>query len=550
MENPNPSESKLTLMVAEDGKHLVAHFEPSPERIDAVSLRKRIAEAGYDDWFLDDQALSKVVEGYNEGSTAGDIEIAERRDGTLELEVSRDKMSAHLTITPPFGGAAVTVEQVLEALQKKRVSAGILEAEIHAAVEKREAEYLLVAEGVRPVDGEDAQFTCLVPDVKDRRPAVVDDSGAVDYRDLGEIKVVNPGDVLMRRVPATAGTPGTDLTGMPVKQTPGENLPYSPKLIGIARSKEDPEVLVAAVYGQPLVVEQGMIVDPTLTMQTVDLSTGNVSFEGAIKVEGDVKPGMKVTAAGDVFVAGLVEAAEIKAGGDIIVAGGVIGHGDPLDEQGKVNRNAAVLEAVGSVSAMFIENACVTAGNEILVKELVRHSELDARNNVIIGKKGAKKGNLMGGETRAGLMVKALTIGAQAGVVTKITVGECRELEAELREKQAKLEEREQQRQKVLAVWNKIQAGEASVTDELREKTRLTLESARQLVQQLGRDIEGLKRKLEARDGARIAADMRMYSNLHLTVRGKFKLVNDERGGGAYYLEGNDIVFGLPRKKK
>jgi uncharacterized protein (DUF342 family) len=117
---------------------------------------------------------------------------------------------------------------------------------------------------------------------------------------------------------------------------------------------------VASITGQPVLVNHGVVVEPTLTLAAVDMSTGHIQFEGSETVVGDVKAGMKIQAAGDVTIGGVVEAAEIRADGDITIKGGIIGHGE-WSEAVAAHVDTARIVSGGSVHTRFAENAWIEA---------------------------------------------------------------------------------------------------------------------------------------------------------------------------------------------
>ncbi|MGJ4748898.1 flagellar assembly protein A, partial [Leptospira sp. SA-E8] len=161
--------------------------------------------------------------------------------------------------------------------------------------------------------------------VAERAPQV-NEQGLIDFRELGEIPFVQPGTPLMRRHPATLGVAGCDVRGNPVNPTPGADIPYATVLKGVRFAPGDPNVLEAEIKGQPVHVENGMLVEDLLSLETVDMDSGNVSFDGSIQIKGDVMANMKVKVTGNIIIGGTVEGAELEAGGDIQIGRGVIAH--------------------------------------------------------------------------------------------------------------------------------------------------------------------------------------------------------------------------------
>src|SRR3989344_2561349 len=108
----------LAFQMTDDGKTLQAVFTPVElkQPIDAVLIRSALAEQGFANLFLKEQPLAELIKKYSAASSSFTINIGERRDGTVAVTIAPDKMTASLTITPPFGGQAVDRQQVLDAL--------------------------------------------------------------------------------------------------------------------------------------------------------------------------------------------------------------------------------------------------------------------------------------------------------------------------------------------------------------------------------------------------------------------------------------------------
>lgn len=80
-----------------------------------------------------------------------------------------------------------------------------------------------VAIGKRPVDGKDAEFISLFPDINNRvlRPQEVNTvTHRVDMRNLGETITVAENEELLRRKPATKGMPGFTVCGKAIPPKP------------------------------------------------------------------------------------------------------------------------------------------------------------------------------------------------------------------------------------------------------------------------------------------------------------------------------------------
>ena len=88
---------------------------------------------------------------------------------------------------------------------------------------------------------------------------------------------------------------------------------------------EDRKTLTADVDGHVMLVEGKVFVSNVLEVENVDISTGNIEYEGSVKVNGNVCTNFSVKAKGNIEVSGVVEGACLEADGNIIIARGMNG---------------------------------------------------------------------------------------------------------------------------------------------------------------------------------------------------------------------------------
>lgn len=409
------------LVVSEAEGKLLVRNQPMPDRppLDEQTLRELLNQAGYGDWFLFDDVLAPLVTRCNTDSTEFEMTVGERRDGSFTLEVAKDFSTVWVDLLPAFGGKAVTPDGIVKALGEAGVMFGIDELALRQACDTLVPTRVVAAASVEPLRGDGAKFEMLIDVARDRVPKP-NAQGLVDFRELGDIPVVEAGAPLMRRIPATAGVDGHDVRGTTLQATPGHDRPFAANLKGVSISAEDPNVLVATVKGQPVRLDDGVAVEQVVKIKNVNLESGNISFDGSVQVEGDVLSGMKMHVTGDIIVAGIVEGGELDAGGNIQVGAGIIAH--------------AKVRAAGSVSARFVENSQIYAGTVIAIEDMALQSELQALNQIMVGLKSPQRGRLVGGSARAMLLVQTPLLGAATSGVTVVQVGVNPELEAKHKE--------------------------------------------------------------------------------------------------------------------
>jgi len=391
--------------------------QPSPGRplVDVAALHALLTQEGYGSCLLDEAAIEKAAGMCNVQDAPFGLQVAQRLDAVLSVQVDAQEMTASLSITAPHGGKAATLADVMQALAQAQVVYGLDGAAVARACQLGQCSSVVVARGTVAHDGTDAQFEALIPETVDREPKL-NEAGLIDYREHGDIAVVPAGAALMRRTPATPGVSGQTVKGRELPAVPGHDATFAVKLDGAEASRDDPNLLVAAVSGQPVRVSCGVMVEPILRVKEVNMATGNIHFDGTVHVSGEVVQGMKVQASGDIVVDGMVDGGQLDAGGNIEVAGGVIAH--------------AKLTAGGSVTARFAEGVYISAGTLIAIGDMVVDCELHSQNQIIIGTNSPEHGRLVGGVATAAMLLQVPLLGSSKAAITQVVVGTNPELQA------------------------------------------------------------------------------------------------------------------------
>lgn len=530
----------LTLALDESGKKLLATFSPTEGAapIDISWLAQRLRELSLSRLFLSENAVAELLRRYNAGDEPFSLEIGEAKDGEASLEISPGKMEVFLTLVPPQGGKAVNRERLNQLLESKGVSFGLMGEEMERALGAGEVKHRLIAAGQPPVNGENGRLETLVTLSVKHAPRP-DEHGRVDYRDLGGIVTVKEGERLMRRVPPSLGLAGQNVQGQVIAARPGQEVNFSARLNGAQVDPEDPDYLISTIAGRPVPAEGGIAVEPTITIENVDLSVGNVTFDGSINIKGSVQVGMVVRATGDIQIGGIVEAATLDSGGNIVIKGGIIGHVEGAPEE-KVGE--ARLRCDGSLSARFIENAMVEAGDSILVEELVLQSELSAGNLVAVGK-GAGKGRIIGGEIQAGQEVQAGIIGSPANVKTRISVGVNPHLNDRLHQTVREQEKLTREMEDIDKLLHFSEQNPGRIKGETLDRVHHTQEVLQQKAVFLQQELEDIQAQLSFAEEAKVLVGKTLYSNVLVYFGEKYYHSNDELGPGVFLLREGEIVF-------
>jgi uncharacterized protein (DUF342 family) len=530
----------MSLQLSEDGRRVQIVVEPKPDAtmIAPADVVKLLQDGGYGAWLHNKDAITKLPKLARDAKETLHVDVAEKREAQLSLKVAKDEMSATLTIVPPQGGAPVTEQDIKVLMDRERVVHGILPDAIASAIQAQRADALPVAQGTAPIPGDDTKFQTLLPEITDRRPKVNED-GTVDYREIGVFFTVHPGTALMTRVPFTNGVAGTTVFGTVVPPKPGRDIPFAPALAGARLDDANRDQLIAAIGGQPILVDHGVRVEPVINLKTVDLESGNIDFDGTVNVAGDVVAGLKIVSTGDIQIAGMVEGAILEAGGHINIAKGVIGRGELRNPDGTPASGIAQIRAGGSIHARFIENAIVNCTGDLYVDELLAHSDVCAEGVVVVGKPKAKKGHIMGGNVTATHGIKALIAGSSSGVKTKLEAGLSRAVRASIEGLRGELAAKTAEREKLTALLAKAN----QIPKPLAERARTTLLSNEQEIARLTEERDKLQAQLQQDSTARIALTVTTFEGTTIQL-GELKLdVTREHAPGFFSLVEGQIVY-------
>ncbi|HLZ28439.1 MAG TPA: FapA family protein [Chloroflexota bacterium] len=341
----------------------------------------------------------------------------------FRITVTPDELTASLKVS------SASLDQVVADLPGALAylaAAGITYGINNAAVERALAtpgEFVLVAQGRRPIDGLDGRLE-VEPALLEigGRPRVAED-GAVDLFDLNLIHTVAEGQVLAKRIPPVPGEPGVTVRGRILVAHRGQPAPGSAGR-GTRLHNNGAEI-VATVAGHAVVLGDQISVSSIYQVRgDVGVATGHVDFVGSVVVRGDVRPGYRVQAEGDVEVHGNVNGGTVKAGGNLSVRYGIL--------------SQAHVVAAGTARAKFVEYSDVRAGAEVWVSDGIVQSTISAGTTVeVLG----RYGSIVGGHVFAKNSLSARELGSPRGIRTAIAVGANPELVPEARKLAARQDE-------------------------------------------------------------------------------------------------------------
>ena len=458
----------------------------------------------------------------------------------FDISVEPDDMAVFLTITSAHGGDSVTLQDIHHALAQAGVVHGICTEALEKAVQAGQCQQVCIAQGTPATAGSSTRFESLLDTLRDRGRSASDDA-TVDYRELGNLLLVAPGDALMRRIPARSGKDGLTVTGKVLSAPVHADIAYARDLAGVVPDEQDPDLLRAAVAGVPALRPNGVIVNPMVEVQAVDLDSGNIDFDGTLRVHGDIKAGMTVRVRADVIVMGTVEAATIKAGGNLVVHGGIVG-GASARTASAVTERLAQIECGGSVQALFINHAFVSAGEDVRVEREVFNSDVAAGHAVVVGTSDSQ-GSIIGGRTRALRCVQAATLGSMAGVPTEIQVGVNPNADSQRQELERERRRLDEERGKLEQLMIFLQRNPDKAADGLGERVALTHAKALGELALIHEKEQALADELRLLEGATIVARRQFWDGVQLRIGKRSRVLLEDFPAGRAVLRDDEVVI-------
>lgn len=507
------------------------------------SLAAMATTQGWSTEALDNHAVIAFIDLCRQATEPVQVPVGKLIDGSFDLEVDAACMSALVTLHPPKGGKPVSLPVLRQAIADQGIVHGVLEKELAEALERGGAQTVLIAQGTPPTRGTPTRFESLLDRLKPRAQEI-DELAQIDYRDLGSLLLVTPGMPLMRRIPPLPGIDGCNVLGQPVLPDELPDTPFNAEMSGVEIDPEDPNLLRAAIAGSPKLIHQGAQVNPVVEVDAVDLSTGNINFQGSLQVRGDISATMEVRVTGDVVVNGTMEAALVEAGGNVTVKGGIIGMAEAMqDSASDAAARTAHIVCGGEVRARFIANAIISAGQNVEVEREIRQSSIAAGGSVNVGAPNTQQTAITGGQTRALQSVRAGTIGSPAGVPTLVQAGLDPHADIKrsaLTRKRLKMNEEKAKLEQLLLF---LHANPGRAAGDVVERARNTHTKLGRDLIELDEEEAQLIRDLQPLHNATIIAARRFCGGTKIQVGNRMQEFLEDQVGGKAGLEEGEIVI-------
>ena len=347
----------------------------------------------------------------------------EKNDYHIIVKMSSNYYSAFITIDASDYNMKLTKEELVSALNNKKIVYGIDSSALQSIIDNPEsAEKVLVASGINHEHGSDSVITNNFSS-ESIKPKLKAD-GTVDFKNTNFVHPIRKGEVIATKSEITSGVSGITVTGMTIKARDGKQINF--KFGKNVELSEDEMSIIASIDGSLKFEDSKIsIVEVLVINSDVGIKTGNISFSGKIIINGTVTSGFKVETKDSIEINGVVESAEILADDDILINGGVQGNDDCL------------IKAGGDIKGTYFNNCKIVAGGNINADSIM-HSDVICDETITVR---GKKGLITGGTYVARHHIVANVIGSEIGTITKLQLGITNEIMDEFQELAGKVKE-------------------------------------------------------------------------------------------------------------
>ncbi len=349
-------------------------------------------------------------------------EIIDRADGSIEklvewpggahlspglqIRVREDRMKAEILIEPPrVGGGRVTQEQLHHFLEDHKILHGVLEQVIAECTESdRYNEWIEIAVGSPAVHGRGGRVKYHFSD-SPSKPFRELPYGRIDLKELNFIQHREAGSILAEMESPVDPVDGMDVTGEIVPSHPaGEDESL--------KAGENTELrdgrIIALESGNVRLDKGAVIIEPVVTVNNVDYTTGNLTFQGSVIVRGHVADGFSIKASGDIQIGKSVGRVSLSAGRNILLQSGING-----DKDGS-------LDVMGDLYARFIESSFAMVKGSVYVSGSLLNSTVKISGDLLL--EGGRC-EIVGGLTVVRGWIKCRKIGSLYEAKTNVVAG-------------------------------------------------------------------------------------------------------------------------------
>lgn len=236
-------------------------------------------------------------------------------------------------------------QQIVDELKAMKVQQGIDFRAVQKVIDVIKPYEIIVAKGTLPVEGTDGDLEVHI-EYEEFNPNGME---RVDFREMNKITNVQAGQVIATHISPVEGTEGRNLLGKPIPVKKVRDI-----LLRLGKNvKMENNKVITIVSGRPSIEWRDKLVKIEVNHEfnhpgEVDLESGNIRFEGDVRIGGNILPSMFVGATGSVFIGGSVSKATVHAVKEAVIQGNVLSSKISVGEQ-----NLVVSEAVRKLKGII-----------------------------------------------------------------------------------------------------------------------------------------------------------------------------------------------------
>lgn len=432
----------------------------------------------------------------------------------FQIRYTQNKLTASIHLKKEVPDEIVlTKNDLLQFLNQQSITYGINEGEVERiASSPNFVEYPIeIAKGKVPVNGDDAYIEWLAPGLKETmEKKELSDNDWIDYRNLMKIPMAKKKEVIAKKIVATAGTPGLNVSGEEVQPRPGKDIRMR---AGKNTSfNEETQEIIATMDGQIGVNKNSLSINPVYEVRgDISLETGNIDFIGHVHIRGSVPSGYKIIAGGDIIVEGIVEVSHLEAGGTVYVRNGIIG------------AQKGYIKAKGNIQTRYINQGVIEADGDVIVEQMIMHSQVTAGGQVICN---GERAEIVGGVISSQKKIMVRTLGNDSHTKTKVYLGVNQKMVHRTKEVKETIQNLEETNQKTRMIENKLREKQQQIPLTPEERIMLlrirntTLQNKEKLTV-LQVEYEELQEVFEKAKDAQLEISGEAFPNVEI-VFGKF----------------------------
>ncbi len=439
---------------------------------------------------------------------------------TLRLRVSKDMM--RVLVDCSLDGK--DFEEIAGVIVSKLRSFGIAKPPTHNVVVQwlcDQARMGGVLEGAVLVEG-----VPLVPPVDGvidwagdffNQGFVLDESSdRVDFRNHAGQRNVKREQLLATIVAPQKGKNGRDVRGQIIRA----RKPKLPKIrLGCnVRVDEGSSTYYSEIDGRIRWHRNFLSVDERFEIEgDVGLDTGNISHSGSVIVHRDVLEGARLEAIGDIEVFGVVESAHVQTGGSLVVHGGITG------------AVGSHIIAAGGVSALYIIDANVQAGEDVVVDREIVQSTVQTRGAIYM-----PRGRVVGGQLVALGGIDVGQVGSAASVPTEVIAGEDYCLEGQLLSVRTRTKRTAANVEKIHATLEPLRGKVSALSDEKKAVVTKLLEQVNMMeasLRALAGEEDELRRETQERENHTVLIRNTLFSDSRIGAHGEMFVAKETHKG-------------------